>query len=35
MLVYQGARAFERFTGQTPPVDVMWAAARKARAPRG
>jgi shikimate dehydrogenase len=35
MLVYQGARAFERFTGQTPPVDVMWAAAREARAPRG
>jgi shikimate dehydrogenase len=35
MLVYQGERAFERFTGQHAPVEVMWAAAREARAPRG
>lgn len=35
MLVYQGVLAFERFTGQSAPVDVMWAAALKARAPRG
>ncbi len=35
MLVYQGVLAFERFTGQKPPVDVMWAAALQARAPRG
>lgn len=34
MLVHQGARAFERFTGQTAPLDVMWTAARLARAPR-
>jgi shikimate dehydrogenase len=34
MLVYQGVLAFERFTGQQPPVDVMWSAARAARAPR-
>jgi shikimate dehydrogenase len=34
MLVHQGARAFERFTGQTAPLDVMWSAARAARAPR-
>jgi len=35
MLVYQGARAFERFTGRQAPVDVMWAGALEARAPRG
>ena len=34
MLVHQGALAFERFTGQKAPVDVMWTAARLARAPR-
>lgn len=34
MLVHQGARAFERFTGRTAPLDVMWSAARAARAPR-
>ncbi len=34
MLVHQGARAFERFTGQPAPLDVMWSAARAARAPR-
>jgi shikimate dehydrogenase len=34
MLVHQGARAFERFTGQPAPLDVMWEAARAARAPR-
>lgn len=35
MLVYQGVLAFERFTGQEAPVDVMWEAALKARQPRG
>lgn len=34
MLVHQGARAFERFTGQPAPLAVMWEAARAARAPR-
>lgn len=34
MLVHQGALAFERFTGQPAPLDVMWSAARAARAPR-
>ena len=34
MLVYQGVLAFERFTDRKPSVDVMWAAARAARAPR-
>jgi shikimate dehydrogenase len=34
MLVHQGALAFERFTGQKAPLDVMWNAARIARAPR-
>ena len=28
MLVYQGVRSFELWFGITPPVDVMWAAAR-------
>jgi shikimate dehydrogenase len=30
MLIYQGAIAFELWTGQKPPVDVMFSAARKA-----
>ncbi len=30
MLIYQGALAFEMWTGQKPPLDVMFAAARKA-----
>ena len=34
MLVHQGALAFERFTGQPAPLEVMWTAARAARAPR-
>ncbi len=34
MLVHQGALAFERFTGQPAPLDVMWKAARLARNPR-
>ena len=34
MLVHQGALAFERFAGQPAPLDVMWTAARAARAPR-
>jgi shikimate dehydrogenase len=34
MLVHQGALAFERFTGRPAPLDVMWSAARLARAPR-
>lgn len=34
MLVFQGVLAFERFTGQWPSLDVMWSAARAARAPR-
>lgn len=32
MLVYQGAIAFELWTGRKPPVDLMFAAARKALA---
>jgi shikimate 5-dehydrogenase len=31
MLVHQGARAFELFTGQTAPIDIMMAAALQAR----
>lgn len=31
MLVYQGVRAFTLWTGMTPPVEVMLAAARTAR----
>lgn len=31
MLVHQGARAFELWTGQTAPIEIMFAAARKAR----
>lgn len=34
MLVHQGALAFERFTGRAAPLDIMWSAARSARAPR-
>lgn len=34
MLVHQGVLAFERFTGQPAPIEVMWSAARAARAPR-
>ena len=30
MLVYQGADAFRIWTGLEPPVDVMFAAARRA-----
>jgi shikimate dehydrogenase len=32
MLVYQAADAFERWTGQKPPLDIMFAAARRALA---
>jgi shikimate dehydrogenase len=35
MLVYQGALAFELWTGIKPPVDVMYAAARRALASMG
>jgi shikimate dehydrogenase len=34
MLVHQGVLAFERFTGRAAPVEIMWSAARAARAPR-
>jgi shikimate dehydrogenase len=34
MLVYQAARAFELMTGREPPVDVMFAAFSRPRAPR-
>jgi shikimate dehydrogenase len=33
MLVYQGVEAFTLWTGQDPPVDVMFAAARAAMKP--
>ncbi len=33
MLVHQGALAWEQWTGQAAPLDVMWEAARSARAP--
>ena len=33
MLVYQGAAAFELWTGQPAPVEVMFKAARKALTP--
>ncbi|MGI8855551.1 MAG: shikimate dehydrogenase [Thermomicrobiales bacterium] len=33
MLVHQGALAWEQWTGQPAPLDVMWEAARTARAP--
>ncbi len=35
MLIHQGARAFELWTGQIAPVDVMTAAVLKAYADRG
>jgi len=35
MLVHQGARSFELWTGRPAPVEVMWAAAVAARAARG
>jgi shikimate dehydrogenase len=35
MLVHQGARSFELWTGLEAPVDVMWQAAVAARAERG
>jgi len=31
MLVHQGAKAFEIWTGQTAPIDVMWQSALAAR----
>ena len=31
MLVHQGARSFEIWTGQPAPLDAMWSAARAAR----
>jgi shikimate dehydrogenase len=34
MLVFQGARSLEIWTGLTPPVDIMLSAARTARAAR-
>jgi shikimate dehydrogenase len=34
MLIYQGALAFELWTGLRAPVDVMFEAARKALAAR-
>jgi shikimate dehydrogenase len=30
MLVYQGAAAFELWTGSEPPIDIMFKAANKA-----
>lgn len=35
MLIHQGARAFELWTGQAAPVDVMTHAVREAQAARG
>lgn len=35
MLVHQGARSFELWTGRAAPIDVMWSAAVAARAARG
>lgn len=35
MLVHQGARSFEIWTGQPAPVDMMWQSAVAARAERG
>ncbi|MBX6341159.1 MAG: shikimate dehydrogenase, partial [Thermomicrobiaceae bacterium] len=34
MLVHQGAESFRLWTGQEPPLDVMWRAALAARAAR-
>ena len=31
MLVHQGARSFELWTGQDAPVEIMMAAAEEAR----
>jgi shikimate dehydrogenase len=35
MLVHQAALAIERWTGQTAPVEEMWAAAKRRSAPTG
>jgi shikimate dehydrogenase len=35
MLVHQGARSFELWTGRDAPLDLMWRAAVAARAARG
>lgn len=35
MLVHQGAASFRLWTGQEPPLAVMWAAAKAARDARG
>lgn len=35
MLVHQGARSFELWTGRAAPIDVMWSSAVAARAARG
>ena len=35
MLVYQGAKAFELWTGKEAPVDIMFEAARGALEGRG
>jgi shikimate dehydrogenase len=35
MLVHQGARSFEIWTGRTAPIDLMWQSALAARAERG
>jgi shikimate dehydrogenase len=35
MLVHQGARSFELWTGQSAPIDLMWRAAVAERAARG
>jgi shikimate dehydrogenase len=35
MLVHQGARSFELWTGLSAPVDLMWDAAVRARAAKG
>jgi shikimate 5-dehydrogenase len=34
MLVYQGAAAFELWTGQRPPIGLMMARAEEALKPR-
>ena len=35
LLVQQGARSFELWTGQPAPIDILWSAALAARAARG